>query len=83
METTKTITRTFAIMDRPFEQMGEMSAFHRPAGDEFRIGTGYWYIGAAGELRHRHGVYEPIPAEYFHLEVEEEVHTVTTTRRRA
>lgn len=82
METAKTITRTFAIMDAPFEHEGQMSFFHREVGEEFRIGTGDWYVGTDGALHHRHGVFKPIPAELFHLEVEEEVHTITTSRHR-
>ena len=88
MKTTKTITRTFAVLDKAFHygSIGGQSTY--PKGMEMRIGRGgRWYLDENGDAVLPHGICYGsalvVPAEYFHLEVEEETHAVTTTRRRA
>lgn len=85
MDTTprvKTIVRNFAVLDKPIKQMGEMSFWERAVGEEFRLGTGDWYVGTDGALHHRRGVFASIPAGYFHLEREEETQITTKIRGR-
>ena len=87
VKTIKTITRTFAILDKAFRygSIGGRSTY--PKGMEMRIGRGGWYLDENGDAVLPHGICYGsalvVPAKYFHLEVEEETHTITITRRPA
>ena len=81
--TTKTIRRTFAVMDRPFTYEYYTKTTIKK-GQRFRIRTGggdygYKLLEEGIVLVLGHGANEVIPATHFHLEVEEEV--VTTTKK--
>lgn len=77
--TTKTIRRTFAVMDRQFtyEYYGKNVV---KKGARLRVGNrgyGYQLLEEGLLIILGHGADEIIPRDRFHLEVEEEVVTVT------
>lgn len=81
MENTKTIARTFAVMDKPF-RYGPMDWQVCEAGERFRIRTtggnyGYPLYQDGFYITMGHGMGAVVPTANFHLEVEEEVVTVT------
>jgi hypothetical protein len=84
METTKTITRKLAVLDRDFTYAYYTTNTFK-AGETFRIGgpTGYRLCKDGIVVVLGHGATEVIPNDHFHFEVEEKVHTIATTRRRA
>ena len=82
---TKTIRRTFAVMDRPFTYEYYTKTTIKK-GERFRIRTGggdygYKLLDEGLLIILGHGADEIIPKDRFHLEAEEEV--VTTTKKPA
>lgn len=85
-KTVKTITRTFAVMDRAYTYNYYTKNTIRK-GTQFRIGGphGYRLLDDGLLLVLGHGADELVPRDRFHLEIEEEqqVLVTTTTRRHA
>lgn len=83
METSKTITRHYAVLNRPFT-FEFYGTFTYPAGKQFNVGRGGNHLVEEGMIVVAgHGADFVIPNEYFDLVVEVEVVTKKTTRRPA